>query len=114
MDKKIKSIINSDIYDNEQKKLIISGIELGLDITKYSDPKNSWMKMRQIKIGLEESIDLDPFSKEEYDWEQLREIRRLIGICSINGKSFNKNMINPNMSAKEIKELRLSIIGDKP
>lgn len=62
-------------FDYYQICQIRRGIEKGLDISYYADPKFDWQQMYQIREGLESGLDVSKYAKPELDWKQMLKIR---------------------------------------
>ncbi|MDO4594484.1 MAG: hypothetical protein Q4B52_03815, partial [Tissierellia bacterium] len=72
--KDILKNIDIDQFDEDQTAQIYKGLNQGLDVSRYSDPKYNWEQMREIRYGLETGVDVSRYSDPKYNWEQMREI----------------------------------------
>jgi len=52
IDDKLQYVTKGKNFDNEQLTQIRYGLEHGVDVTKYADPKYSWRDMRNIRLSL--------------------------------------------------------------
>ena len=62
-------------FDFNQMAEIRKGLKQGIDISKYADPKFDWFQMEQIYEGLNQDLDISIYANPEFNWEQMREIR---------------------------------------
>lgn len=67
--------MNSDKYTDDQKWEISQGLQMGLDVEWYANPKFLAIQMRQIRVGMLEQLPVEWYAKPEYDWFQMEEIR---------------------------------------
>ena len=77
VDEEMEKYINpSEIYLSfEQMGQIRLGLESGIDVSKYANPKLSDNQMQEIRWGLEDGLDVSTYADPEFDWKQMREIR---------------------------------------
>ena len=77
VDKEMEKYINSsEIYFSfEQIGQIRLGLESGIDVSKYANPKLTDRRMEEIRWGLEDGLDVSTYADPEFDWKQMREIR---------------------------------------
>ena len=68
--------MNSDVYTEDQKWEISQGLQMGLDVGQYANPKFLAIQMRQIRVGMLEQLPVEWYAKPEYDWFQMEEIRK--------------------------------------
>jgi len=74
--KTIEDYENMGVFDRYQMEKIRDGLEKGLDVSVYADPKKfGSMEMGQILQGLEDGVDVSVYADPKYDWEQMWEIR---------------------------------------
>lgn len=52
-----KDIIKNLKFNYSQMQEIRQGLEKGLDISQYADPKFHWKQMQGIRLGLKENIE---------------------------------------------------------
>ena len=64
-----------DYFDTLQRDEIRIGLENGIDISKYADPKYDAFQMRQIRYGLEDNLDISKYDNPKYEWERMRYLR---------------------------------------
>ena len=63
-------------YDGHQMSRIRWGLEDGLDISMYADPKYDDNQMAQIRWGLEEGLDVSVYANPKYDSTNMAQIRK--------------------------------------
>lgn len=61
-------------FDEDQLQQIREGLEEGLDISWYADPKYYYSEMRYIRFGLEEGLDVSIYADPKFDDGQMYEI----------------------------------------
>jgi len=71
----LEQITSTGRWSNEQMRQIRFGLEYGLDVSVYADPKYSWQQMDQILAGLEADLDVSAYADPKYDAGQMRVIR---------------------------------------
>lgn len=70
-----EDFLNDPRFNEEQKEVLLQGIDRGVDISIYADPTfNSW-QMKEILTGLENKLDVSIFAEPEFDWQQMKQIR---------------------------------------
>lgn len=64
-------------FDSYQMEQIRLGLEKSLDVSRYADPRFTWAQMNEIRLGLEKSLEISKYadSKFDFDWKQMFEIR---------------------------------------
>jgi len=62
-------------FDDSQKRQIRLGLESGVDVSVYADPKFDWYQMEEIRLGLESGVDVSVYADPELDEEVMEEIR---------------------------------------
>lgn len=62
-------------FNNEQIREIYYGLEAGVDVSKYADPKFSWVQMFEIRTGLENGVNVDKYADPKFNWQQMIQIR---------------------------------------
>lgn len=62
-------------FDEWQKEQIILGLEEGLDVSWYANPKFNHYQMEQILYGLENNINVSLYANTEFTWAQMEQIR---------------------------------------
>ena len=68
--------IAEEEFDSDQLHEIQTGIEQGLDVSRYAKNKFMAIQMRQIRLGLSEGLDVTKYARPEFDWFQMEEIRK--------------------------------------
>lgn len=63
-------------FDAAQIWLIEQGMQNGVDVTVYADPKYDWQQMHVIKRGLEQGLDVAVFANPEYTHGQMSMLLR--------------------------------------
>lgn len=87
-------------FDSAQIWLIEQGMENGVDVTVYADPKYDWQQMHVIKRGLEQGIDVAVFSNPKYTHGQMGMLLR--GLAQDLDVSA---YADPQFSAEQMKEI---------
>ena len=59
-----------------QLEEIGKGLDAGLDVDKYADPRLLAIQMQEIRIGLEENLPIEKYANVQFDWYQMKEIRK--------------------------------------
>lgn len=62
-------------YNSQQLRQIEDGLNNGVDITGYVDPRFDWMQMEQIKLGLMEDLDVSIYADASIPASQMEHIR---------------------------------------
>ena len=62
-------------YNSQQLRQIEDGLNNGVDITGYVDPRFDWMQMEQIKLGLIEDLDVSIYADASIPASQMEHIR---------------------------------------
>ena len=77
VDEEMKKYMNfSKIYLSfEQMGQIRLGLEAGIDVSKYANPKLSDKQMEEIRWGLESGIDVSAYADPKFNDEQMEQIR---------------------------------------
>lgn len=55
---------------------IREGLEEGLDVSVYADPKFRWNQMAEIRRGLESGVDVSVYADPKFHWAQMYQIRK--------------------------------------
>lgn len=66
---------DSSEFDDSRMNEIRKGLESGVDISQYADPKFYARQMRQIRLGLESGIDISQYADPKIDGPKMEEIR---------------------------------------
>lgn len=61
-------------FNERQQREIRAGIEAGLDVGAYADPKFDHDQMFEIRAGLINGVNVSIYAKPEYDWQQMSRI----------------------------------------
>lgn len=70
-----EDFLNDSRFNEEQKEVLLQGVDRGVDISIYADPKfNSW-QMKEILTGLENKLDVSIYAKPEFTDSQMEQIR---------------------------------------
>lgn len=70
-----EDFLNDSRFNEEQKEVLIQGVDRGVDISIYADPKfNNW-QMKEILTGLENKLDVSIYAKPEFNDAQMEQIR---------------------------------------
>lgn len=77
VDEEMEKYMNpSKIYLSfEQMGQIRLGLEAGIDVSKYTNPKLSDKQMEQIRWGLEDGLDVSAYADPKFNDEQMEQIR---------------------------------------
>ena len=62
-------------YSQAQLNQITFGLWVGVDVTRYLDPRYDEKQMVQIRWGLEEGKDVSIYAKPQMPWRTMHEIR---------------------------------------
>ncbi|MBO5071679.1 MAG: DUF1738 domain-containing protein [Eubacterium sp.] len=62
-------------FNGDQMSAIRNGLELEVDVSKYADPKYDFEQMMQIHFGLEFGVDVSVYAEPKFNADQMREIR---------------------------------------
>jgi len=76
--KTIEDYKNMGVFDKWQMKEIRDGLEDGLDVSVYADPKYDKDQMYEIRRGLEEGVDVSWYADPEYDNLQMWQIHQIL------------------------------------
>ena len=71
----VKSDMDLIIFNDDQMREILAGLEASLDVSTYAKPEYNFGQMNEIRLGLEDNLDVTSYSKPEYNWAQMKEIR---------------------------------------
>ena len=63
-------------FEEDQIAEIISGIDAGIDVSRYADKKYLAIQMRQIRLGVMAYLPVENYADVRYDWFQMEEIRK--------------------------------------
>lgn len=63
--------LHFDVFQLEQIRL---GLEQGISVDSYLDPKLNWLEMESIRKALEVHVDLNKYKSMGFDWLQCSEI----------------------------------------
>lgn len=66
---------NGKMYDKHQMAEINEGLDKGLDVSVYANPRYSRKQMAQIRIGLESGVDVTVFANPRYNANVMEQIR---------------------------------------
>lgn len=70
-----EDFLNDPRFNEEQKEVLLQGIDRGVDISIYADPTfNSW-QMKEILTGLENKLDVSIFAEPKFNDAQMEQIR---------------------------------------
>lgn len=70
-----EDFLNDPRFNEEQKEVLLQGVDRGVDISIYADPTfNSW-QMKEILTGLENKLDVSIFAEPEFNDAQMEQIR---------------------------------------
>lgn len=70
-----EDFLNDPRFNEEQKEVLLQGVDRGVDISIYADPTfNSW-QMKEILAGLENKLDVDIYANPEFNDAQMEQIR---------------------------------------
>lgn len=73
--KKNSPVLSASEFDKYQMDEIRKGLESGVDVSIYADPKYDGGQMQQIWLGLKSGIDVSVYADPKYDWTQMKQIR---------------------------------------
>ena len=73
--KTIEDYENIGVFDVGQMYEIREGLEKGIDVSVYADPKYGVAQMGEIRKGLESGVDVSVYADPEYNWWQMNQIR---------------------------------------
>ena len=73
--KTLEDYENMGVFNEYQMKQIRKGLESGVDVSVYADPKYNDFQMEQIRLGLENDVDVSVYADPKYDEFQMGEIR---------------------------------------
>lgn len=89
------------MFDEDQMREIRKGLDAGVDVSQYADPKFSSWQMLQIRKGLESGVDVSPYADPKFKWDQMEEIR--YGLESGVGIS---QYADPKFNWKQMEQIR--------
>ena len=69
-------ITEKNKYNEYQLKQIRFGLEDGLNVSFYADPKFSWKQMEQVRLGLEYGLAAWLYAKTKFSWKQMERKRK--------------------------------------
>lgn len=96
-----EDFLNDPRFNEEQKEVLLQGVDRGVDISIYADPTfNSW-QMKEILAGLENKLDVDIYANPEFNDAQMEQIREGLE-QGIDVRSY----ADPNISADEMEARR--------
>lgn len=61
--------------DDSQWRWICFGLDSGVDVSTYADPKFDWKQMAEIELGLRAGINVSKYADPKFDHYQMYEIR---------------------------------------
>ncbi|MDU1056611.1 MAG: hypothetical protein E7A37_06165 [Negativicoccus succinicivorans] len=67
--------MNLERFDKYQQQQIQFGLEEGLDVKDYADPKFNADQMREIRYGLEKDLDASIYADPKNSWRQMKQMR---------------------------------------
>ena len=73
----IEQLLNTDWakqFDKYQLRLIRQGLDAGLDVSIYANPKLSFEQMREIEHGLNYGFDMTKYTSGDYSEDQISQI----------------------------------------
>ncbi len=93
-------------FNQDQKEIIFSGIEKGLDVSIYAKPEFNAKQMYEIRLGLEEGLDVSIYAKPEFHYRQMWQIR--LGL----EKGLNVGIYaKPEFNWKQMEEIRFGLMS---
>ena len=94
-------------YTALQMVQIYKGLEAGVDVSWYADPKSNSTQMLLIREGLEQGLDVSKYADPKYDKDKMREIRE-----SLKEKKLAKPQRNSGAYAKTIEDYVINGLPD--
>ena len=88
---------------------IRKGLDSGVDVNEYADPKRPWNEMEEIRLELQSGIDMSAYRKAGFDIMQLAEIRE--GLMAGLDVSEYARM---DFFADQMRQIRLGLAEDIP
>lgn len=84
-------------FSPQQLYEIKLGLEHGIDVKKYADPKFTWLQMEQIRLGLEEGLEVSLYAQPNIPVDEMEHIREKIliekGILDKNEQELQKKRL---------------------
>ena len=65
----------SGLYSTDQLEQIELGLDLGIDVSLYSNPQFDSLQMEQIRFGGIQDLDVSKYNSTEFNYAQMEEIR---------------------------------------
>jgi len=103
MEKKFSEIVDVLKLDNLQIYNLLLGYENGIDISKFNNPKLSYMHMRVCRIALENGIDISDNIKE-FNNNQLNKI-----LLGLDDNIDIKIYADPKFDHRQMDEIRMGL-----
>jgi len=94
------SIYADPKYNADQMLQIFVGLKNGVDVSWYADPKYDKYQMLMIYQGLEKGLDVSVYADPKYSWKQMKELRENL--------KEKKNRVGE--TSKEAKDVKSKII----
>ncbi|HOK09804.1 MAG TPA: hypothetical protein PLJ10_09100 [Candidatus Hydrogenedens sp.] len=70
--------LDSNLYGVEQKMILVKGIETGVNVHLFSDPRFSPEQMQEILLGLQKGLDVTKYNKTIYSPNMMKQIRETL------------------------------------
>ena len=70
-----EDFLNDPRFNEEQKEVLLQGVDRGVDISIYADPTFTSWQMKEILAGLENKLDVDIYANPEFNDAQMEQIR---------------------------------------
>ena len=104
INKAIEELVELGGFESSQMEQIRLGLEDGLDISMYADPKFNREQMKEIRLGLKEGLDVSKYADPKFDWEQMLETT--LGLeCGLDVSKY----ADPKFNKWQMKQIRLGL-----
>ena len=104
----IENLLNTDLFDNDQKYEIEEGLQENLNVYLYAHPCFNAKQMYQIRNGLENDLDASIYAYPEYNDGQMEEIKW--GIAQ--GVDYTQ-YLDCSLTRIEMKKIREKLLANK-
>lgn len=84
---------------------ILEGLEQGIDPSIYANPEFSYPQMREIREGLVSGVDVNIYADPKYSWDQMAQIRK-----GLEAGLDVSTYADPNIDAKEMRKTATKLL----
>ena len=100
-------------FNKEQLKVIMIGLEKGIDVSCYAKSEFNALQMFEIYMGIKQGVEYEVFAKPDYSAEQMHIIRLRLNIDDRVVKFIRKDVSTINiLLLAEILDLEIDVEGN--